>query len=234
MLFNTFTPICSPITADPTGAQTLTLKLSLPAGKFVTIDWGDGNRTKVSGGVTEQNYAHAYSGAGSFPVRFHGDFRFLTYFKITGVSVSGTTERLGALSGVTIFDCIGSNTISGNLSDLPSGVTYFYCAGSNTISGNLSDLPSGMTHFSCIGSNTISDYTSKVWTTKPSTFYFMPTGVGGLSTAEIDQLLIDFDDDLVWAAGNTITLTGTNAARSSASDAAVANMVAEGATVTTN
>jgi hypothetical protein len=147
-------------------------------------------------------------------------------------TISGNLS--GLPSGMTYFRCTGSNTISGNLSDLPSGLTFFLCYGSNTISGDLSSLPSGVYYFNCAGSNTISDYTSKVWTTKPSTFYFEPTGVGGLSTAEIDQLLIDFDDDLVWAAGNTITLTGTNAARSSASDAAVANMVAEGATVTTN
>ena len=227
-------PFCNPIDAKPAGAETLTLNLSLPAGRYVRIDWGDGNTTKVSGAVSEQNYTNAYSGAGTFPIKIYGDFRFLTRLKIEDVNVDGTIERIAALSGLTYFYCAGSNTVSGDLTNLPSGLTYFYCSGSNTVSGDLTNLPSGLTYFYCYGSNTISDYTGKAWTTKPATFILIPVGAGGLSTAEIDQLLIDFDDDLAWSGGNTITLTGTNAARSAASDAAVTSITGEGATVTTN
>lgn len=103
------------------------------------------------------------------------------------------------------------------------------------ISFDLKDLPRNVTYLYVSGSNTISDYTTPhTWITKPATFHIVPVGAGGLSTVEIDNLLIDLDADLVWSSGNTITLTGTNAARSSASDAAVANMESEGATITTN
>jgi hypothetical protein len=158
----------------------------------------------------------------------------LTSFYCTGSNtISGDLTNLP--SGLDTFACAGSNTILGNLTNLPSGLTYFYCAGSNTITGDLANLPSGLTYFYCVGSNTVSDYTTPhTWSTKPTTFNFQPTGVGGLSTAEIDNLLIDFDADLVFASGNVIVLTGTNAARSATSDAAVTNMVSEGATVTTN
>jgi len=146
-------------------------------------------------------------------------------------TVSGTLSDLP--SGVEIFNCGGSNTVSGALSGLPSGVEVFYCEGSNTVSGALSDLPSGLTYFNCGGSNTVSEYTSKAWTTKPATFILTPVS-GGLSTAEVDQLLIDFNDDLAWAAGNKITLTGTNAPRSATSNAAVTSLEGEGVTVTTS
>ena len=102
------------------------------------------------------------------------------------------------------------------------------------MSGDLANLPSGMTHFRCYGANTVSDYSGKTWTTKPVTFNFVPTGIGGLSEAEVNALLIDFDEDLVWVAGNTITLTGTNAAPTGLGAIAAQNIRDEGATVTTN
>jgi hypothetical protein len=228
------TPTCQPFDVVPSGAETLTLNVSLPSGRYVIIDWGDGNKTKVVGPVSVSDYAHAYSGAGTYKIKMQGDFRRLTKMEIKTVNVDGNTNNIAALSGLTQFTCSGSNTISGDVTNLPAGLTKFTCYGSNTISGDVTNLPAGLTQFTCSGSNTISDYTTKVWTTKPATFILIPTGIGGLSAAEIDQLLIDFDDDLVWAAGNVITLTGTNAARTAASDAAVTNMVAEGVTVTTN
>jgi len=156
----------------------------------------------------------------------------LTHFYCSGSNtVSGDLANLPA--GLTYFYCSGSNTVSGDLANLPAGLTHFYCLGLNTVSGDLANLPAGLTHFYCSGSNTVSDYSGKAWTTKPAIFITIPIG-GGMIAAEVDQLLIDFDDDLVWAAGNEITITGTHAGRTAASDAAVLNMEAEGATVTTN
>jgi hypothetical protein len=158
----------------------------------------------------------------------------LTDFSCFGSNtVSGDITNLP--SSLTDFYCTGSNTVSGDLTNLPSSLTDFYCTGSNTVSGDITNLPSGLTYFRCSGSNTVSDYTTPhTWSTKPATFILIPVGAGGLSEGEIDNLLIDFDADLTWAAGNVITLTGTNAARSAASDAAVTNMINEGCTITTN
>ena len=158
----------------------------------------------------------------------------LTYFSCHGSNtVSGDITNLS--TSLTYFSCSGSNTVSGDIANLPTSLTLFNCHGSNTVSGDIANLPTSLTYFSCHGSNTVSDYTTPhTWTTKPAAFILVPVGAGGLSTTEIDNLLIDFDADLTWASGNVITLTGTNAARSSASDAAVTNMTTEGATVTTN
>ena len=254
---NPWITYCSPIDAKPTAGQTLTLNLSLPAGKSVGIDWGDGNTTEIVGPVSSVDYTNTYADAGTYPIRMSGDFQYLTRLEIKDVNVDSTTERLGALSGLTNFYCGANNTLSGDIvslpagltyfvcwgknilsgdaANLPTGLTYFSCTGYNTLFGDITNLPVGLTYFACVGSNTISNYTTPhTWTTKPSTFKLVPVAPGGLSTAEIDQLLIDFDDDLAWSSGNVITLTGANAARSSASDAAVSNMVAEDCTVTTN
>jgi len=320
---NPWITYCSPIDAKPTAGQTLTLNLSLPAGKSVGIDWGDGNTTEIVGPASSIDYANTYADAGTYPIRMSGDFQYLTRLEIEDVEVDGTAERLGALSGLTFFSCGGSNTLSGDIANLPTGLTYFGCygsntlsgdvanlptgltyfncggnntisgdianlptgltlfrctgsntisgdianlptgltyfacygsntlsgdvanlptgltlfgcTGSNTISGDIANLPTGLTYFNCYGSNTISDYTTPhTWTTKPATFILVPVAPGGLSESEIDNLLIDFDADLTWSSGNVITLTGANAARSTASDAAVSNMVAEGCSITTN
>ena len=157
----------------------------------------------------------------------------LIYSYVTGSNtLSGDIANLS--SGLTHLRMWGSNTLTGDVANLPSGLTYLYVRGSNTLTGDVANLPSGLIYSYVTGSNTIADYTSKTWVTKPATFKLIPVSPGGLSTAEIDQLLIDFDDDLTWASGDVITLTGTNEARSSASDDAVNNMTAEGATITTN
>ena len=290
----------SPFDFVPTGASTGGVDISLPAGKTVTIDWGDGNSTKVSGPVDNENYTNAYAGAGTYTVTFWGDYTSVTRLDINTVVADSTTVRIGALSGlsifyctdsnkisgdiqnlptgltyfyctgsntvsgdiqnlptgltvfsctgsntvsgdiqnlpsgITVFRCEGSNTISGDIQNLPSGLTYFLCYGSNTVSGDIQNLPSGLTYFRCTGSNTISDYTTKTWTTKPATFILVPVGAGGLSEGEVDQLFIDFDTDLAWADGDTITITGTNAAPTGTSAAARTNIDNEGADITIN
>ncbi len=155
----------------------------------------------------------------------------LTYFNCQGSNtVTGDLADLPA--GLTSFTCTGSNTVTGDLADLPAGLKYFTCTGSNTVTGDLADLPTDLTYFRCYGSNTINAYTGKTWTTKPATFAL--TGFSSLDQTEVDNLLVDLDEDLVWAAGNAITITGNCAAPGAAVLAAIASIESEGATVTVN
>ena len=218
------------------------------------MDWGDESvRSTYSG--TEQIWSHDYGSAGDYVVRIFGSVALTKFkmdesdanisfdlahlpvslkkFRVTGDNtVFGSLARLSR--GLVEFVCWGDNIISGDLAHLPEGLETFTCWGDNIISGDLAKIPDGVAYFKCGGNNVVANYSGKTWTTKPSTFVLKPVSPGGLSTAEVDQLLIDFDDDLTWASGNVINLTGANAARSSASDAAVASIEAEGATVITN
>ena len=207
--------------------------VNLPSGLTYLIVWGSntisGDVVNLPSGLT---YLIVY-GSNTISGDVANLPSGLTYFDVYGSNtISGDVANLP--SGLTTWGVWGSNTLSGDVVNLPSGLTYLDVYGSNTLSGDVVNLPSGLTHLNVGGSNTIADYTSKTWTTKPATFELIPVSPGGLSTAEVDQLLIDLDDDLTWASGDVITLTGTNEARSSASDAAVNNMTSEGATVTTN
>ena len=155
----------------------------------------------------------------------------LTYFYCHGSNtITGNISNLSV--NLTYFRCYGSNTITGDISNLPVNLYYFRCYGSNTITGDISNLHVNVSYFVCGGSNTISSYTSRFWSTKPGTFIL--TGLSSLSFTDVDQLLIDFDADLTWSAGNTITIMGNCGPRTAASDAAVANMESEGAEISTN
>jgi hypothetical protein len=155
----------------------------------------------------------------------------MTSFNCQGSNtVTGDLANLPA--GLTYFNCQGSNTVTGDLANLPTGMTSFNCQGSNTVTGDLANLPAGLTYFNCQGSNTINAYTGKTWTTKPATFNLR--GFSSLDQTEVDNLLVDLDEDLVWAAGDAITILGNCAAPGAAGLAAIANIEAEGATVTVN
>ena len=157
------------------------------AGQFssteqITVDWGDGGASSNYNG-NDQSYSKDYGSAGNRTVT------------ITASSEAVMTKFTMVTTGAVV---------SFALADLPSGLTYFYCTGSNTVSGSLSDLPSGVTYFRCYGSNTISGYTTRTWAASMNYINFVPTGSGGLTSAEIDQLLADL--------ANTCLLYTTDAA----------------------
>jgi len=157
----------------------------------------------------------------------------LTYFRCQGSNtISGALS--GLPSDLTTFHCGGSNTISGALSDLPSGLTYFNCTGFNTISGALSDSPSGLTYFNCTGPNTISDYTAPhTWSNSINYIKLIQAVGSGLDETEVDNLLIDLAS-ATWAGDSRrVELPTPNAARTSASDAAVATLLGKSVTVVT-
>jgi len=156
----------------------------------------------------------------------------LTHFHVTGQNiVSGDLANLPA--SLAHFSIQGEHCeISGDVVNLPASLTYFCLIGSsNTVTGDVANLPPLLAYFYVEHYNTISSYSGKTWTTTPRTFYL---SLGGLSWQEMDQLLIDFDDDLTWSSGDVIWLRGSNGCRSHASDGAVSHMEYEGAYISVN
>lgn len=76
-------------------------------------------------------------------------------------------------------------------------------------------------------------YTSKTWVPGMRYFYLYTVSPGGLNSTEVDNLLIDLAAT-TWTVDKKIYILGTNAARTSASDAAVASLISMGVSVTTN
>jgi hypothetical protein len=155
----------------------------------------------------------------------------IVFFCSGSNTVSGDLADLP--TNLIVFLCYGNNTISGDLVSLPTSLTNFRCTGSNTVSGDLADLPTNLTYFRCSGSNTVSTYTSPhTFNSSINYFLLLPATGYGLDSTEVDNLLIDLD-----ASGmsrGTIDISGNNAARTSASDAAIASLTGNGVSVTTN
>lgn len=177
----------------------------------ITVDWGDGSALGTFAGTSNQAYSHTYSSAGVYTVKI-SNAEVMTRFTITNSS-----------SGIIC-----------TTKALPSGLTYFSCYNTKSIlTGDIANLPSGLNFFSCSATkSTISQYTSgRSWTASMNTIGIY-TVSGGLSTAEVDNLLIDLAKT-TWTGSKIISITGTSESRSSASNTAVATLTSKGVTVTT-
>lgn len=181
----------------------------------------------------------------------------LTVLELTGNNVI-TGDVVGLPNGLTYIVVIGANTLSGNVSDLPpaqhisilglniisgnvSGIanasTFFQITGNNSISGDLAFLPVNIIHV-IISSNlsTIDGYTNGVrtWHSTMSAVEVSP-GAGGLSTTEVDNLLIELAAQVsTWSGDKRVYILGGSSPRSAASNAAVATLNGFGVVVNTN
>lgn len=161
-----------------------------------------------------------------------GDISALT--SLTSIRFFGSNTLSGsvaALTSLTSLYVTGSNTLSGSIAALTS-LTYLQVRGTNTISGDMNPVVNGITYFYISGNNHMDTYTAGATWSIAGTCLINPYTGYGYSSTEIDNILIDLNNSGV--INSTITLQGSSAARTSASDAAVNNLVANGCTVNTN
>ncbi|MGK9476947.1 hypothetical protein ACSSV9_09015, partial [Melioribacter sp. OK-6-Me] len=129
----------------------------------------------------------------------------------------------------------GSNTLTGNIADLPAGLTLLNIGGYNTLTGNIADAPAVVTYLSISGRNTLADYTAgRIWANNFRHLYLRPAAGYGLSSTEVDNLLIDLANVNTFTNEKQIDIAGNNAPRTSASGAAVSTLISKGVTVITN
>jgi len=131
---------------------------------------------------------------------------------------------------ITSFQCFGVNTISGDIGGIPASVTFFILIGNNTVNGDLADLPAALNYFRIEGNNQITNYTvGRVWTALQNVVVNPSVGYG-LSASEVDNFLIDVSA-ATWSGLKELELKGSNATRTSASDAAIATLLGKGVTL---
>jgi hypothetical protein len=232
-----------PLSSTGNGSGISTLIITVNSNTTMTID-GNGNFYDDSGGITNEGKSRNITTGGSrtFYIKVtSGSCNIVIsngITKLTGLNNWVSSTNAATWGGVllltpiiTYFRNDGNSTISGTLS-LPSGITYFAILGNNTISGTLS-LPSELKVCKLLGNNTVSDYTASTVSPTLDQIIFKPAS-GGLSSSEVDQLLIDASAATTWEGNKIIDLRGTNAARTSASNSAVSSIQANGVSVLTN
>ena len=135
---------------------------------------------------------------------------------------------------ITTIYVDGNNTISGAVDDLPPNNVFFINLGSNVMSGDFAHIPATVTYFLNIGTSTINEYTAgRVWATGMNRIYLQQAAGNGLSATEVDNLLIDLAAATWGGASRRINLPAPNAARTAASNAAVATLNGQSVTVVT-
>lgn len=225
-----------------------TFSITLNGVGTVTFDWGEGGATEdfvlTSGGV---ECSHVYGDASSKTVTITGDltgvsvvsavaqyitsglasiasgFSSLSSLVLNGSGVGynalvGNLSDLTPLSGLTMLKLAFNDGITGDLSALGSmsglySLTVAYMA---NITGDLSSIPSGP-YGSLVGHHTGIACASTVPTAASGTIDFRDCG---WTSTEVDNYLIQAS--VAGVANCTINIAGTNAARTSASDAELA------------
>ena len=120
-----------------------------------------------------------------------------------------------------------------SLSSLPRNITSYENIAANETYGSINDLPSTIISYENRGLNQVNSYTSgKVFSSDIIKFIHLPVINFGLTSAMVDNLLIDLESSGM--SSGVITLNGQNEARTSASDVAVTSLENKGVTVTTN
>ena len=164
-------------------------------------------------------------------------------------------------SNITNLQIGGLSTVSGNIADIPRNMVIFALYNNSNIYGNLSDLPSGITYFNAynnvdgqtifgdfgdIGSRVITVFrvAGNINITFDKDFPLTPTYTSvsiipneqyPIDSATVDKILIALDSKAISTTGTKeITLTGSCAAPTEASQAAISSLQQKGFTVQTN
>lgn len=253
-LLNQAVPIDFTLTSTGTGAGVSTLRLWVTEDITLTLDGtarfydnsagtvNEGTTRTVTAGAMRTFYLKVPSGTATLnfsdglQVERWGDDTINGWASSTSAaSIGGSIE---AFINLAYFRVTGSNTLSGSVAALTK-LTYLNVTGSNTLSGDIGGagtvaMVNGITQIILTGENQMADYTAGATWSLNNNSTINPAPGYGYSSTEIDNMLIDMAASLPVVVNKSITLQGSSAGRTSASDAAVATLKGKRWSVITN
>lgn len=234
----------------------VTISIRFPVGKSITVFWGDGDSNTYNGNDDlPVSASHTYLDTSGYDIYMGGDYISITYLQCNSESLTGDVSGWSVLTNLTYLNCFGNsltgdvsswsaltnlitlrcdyNSLSGDISSWSSlvNLTYIRC-NNNSFTGDISSWYtlvnlSGDLH--CDNNNLDFDSTTS-WASLTLTgcrFYF-----NNLTSTQVDNILIAFAGGPF--VNTNIEIQYGSGVRTSASDAAVATLVANGCTVYTN
>lgn len=197
-----------------TGAQR-TIYLKCPSGTTNMV-FSDPTKVLGIGKTTSDGWVSSTNAAS-----LSGDIsKFINIAVIRAGGSNTLSGDITSLTSLTYISIADNPSLSGSVS--ASALTFINLSGLNTISGDIGLIADGLTYCKIGGTNQMEEYTSGT-TWLNATVSIIPYTGFGYSPTEIDNILIDMAASDTMS-GRTITLTGTSAGRTSASDAAVTKL----------
>jgi hypothetical protein len=241
-----------------TSESTVTYVTRGPVDTGFWINWGDGSDPEwVQHLGTSTNVVTAHSFVGSGPgekeIRMTGALDEITTIDLASEPIYGDISEVQVMSSLQILR-MNSTNVSGNISALSALTSLTDIRMNNTsISGDLASL-SGLTlvtvlylyttsvsgNISALSSMTSLAFLRLYFTSISVTSDPLAAWSGidmrifscSLTSTEVDDCLIQLD--IAGGTGGSLDISGTNAARTSASDTAVSNLAGKGWTITVN
>lgn len=188
-----------------------------------------GNISAISG-LTSLAYLYLYGTSVSGDISAMSGLTSLVRLYLYNTSVSGNVSAINGLTSLTYLQLFNTS-VSGDISAINGLTNLTYLNLSYTsVSGDIGDL-SGLTGLKYLYLyNTSLSYGSVALPPWAGTNIQVQSV--GLDSTEVDNFLIDLASGV--GANGSLNIAGTNAARTSASDAAKATLLAAGWSVTVN
>lgn len=134
------------LTSNQTGGlNTTNIKVLVPSGKSLTIDWGDGNSDVVVCDGTLKTLTHDYLATNHYGISFIGDNSNVGQLWVPSQSwIEGDLSNLTSLTGMTVLYAY-STSLAGNISNIATMTSMQYLRlDDSSVSGDLSGI-SGVT-----------------------------------------------------------------------------------------
>jgi len=217
------------LTTNQSSLTQVDIQIDMAGAYTVTIDWGDGNTSAVSG--TGSTYSHNYSQTGTYTIQVYGRIDQMTRFYVSAgySTISGNIATFRPCNALT-FLRLGSTSVSGDIANLPSGLTgtlYLYYTSvsgdianlpsgltgnlalyNTSVSGDIADLPSGLTGNLHLHNTSVSAYTAASWPCDTANDKTIDLDDLGLTQGECDNILCHLDTKGI--TGGTLDLTGNS------------------------
>jgi hypothetical protein len=130
----------------------------------------------------------------------------ITNFRVGTNNLSGNMQDFNS-NILSVFQLLGTNTVSGDVADIPPGTTILDITGNNTLSGDTSDLPSGAVYIHIFGNNTLSGDTSGFPITIGNVAGLEELAITGLNTISGDVIDLPTKTKILEITGNN-SITG--------------------------